>query len=191
MAREDKRPCLPVMEESPSDKSGVPIHKGLEGETTASKNATPALTLKDPSGNFIYGKTNADGEQIVSLEGGDYAGLYDYGEDEDGDAASYVDLATITGQIAYEYREISAVVSCFRDSMFRIVYIDDADGTPVETILSEFFVGNGNPSLAFQLDNFVKDTTGGTGTQEFVLRGKNLNATSSLQGTLAMKEVQQ
>jgi len=137
MAREDKRPCLPIMEESPSDKSGVPVHKALEGETTNAKNAVPALTLKDPSGNFIYGKANADGEQVISLESDDVARLYDYGEDEDGDAAAYVDLATVVGQLAKVYRNFGVIASCFRDAMFRIVHIDDVGGTPTETILTE------------------------------------------------------
>jgi len=190
MAREDKRPCLPVMEESPSDKAGVPVHKALEGETTTSKNAIPVLCFKDPSGNFIYGKTNADGEQIISLESGDKACLYDSGEDEDGDASSYVDIATIVAQLTKVYREFGAIVSCFRDAMYRVVHIDDVGGSPTETILAEFFTGNGNPSLAWQLACMTFDTTGGTGTQNFVLRGKNLNATSSLQGTLSIEEVQ-
>lgn len=51
--------------------AGVPLHRALEGQAAAGKNAHGALTYKDASGNLQYALVNANREVVVSLESGD------------------------------------------------------------------------------------------------------------------------
>lgn len=169
--------------------AGVAINKVLEGDASAAKNAVPALIAKDGSGNLKYPLVNDDGELVISLENGDVACLSDSGTNAGNTA--YQDLATITAQLNKVYRNFQALASCFRDSVFQLVHIDDVGGTPTETILIDGFrVGSGDHNAPVDLKCLTFDTTGGTGVQNFVLRGKNLTATSTMDAALSVEEVQ-
>ena len=181
----DVRTSFIILEDA-STQAGLPLHKALEGEAIAAKNAHGALVAKDSLANFKYLEVDDAGALKVSL-GADYAGLSDDVEDAAG-SATYVDLATITLQNDYLYYDVEALVSSFRDSIFQIVQVDDVSGTPVETILaSGIRVGAGayNEMARFESMEF---TAGSTGDCVLKIQGKNLNALSTLNATLSIKE---
>ena len=179
----DVRTSFPILEVSGTE-AGVPLHKVLEGDASASKNALAALAFKDIAGNLRYPKVNANDELVISTEATDVACLTDRAENAAGSATD-VDLATITLLTDHEYKEIGFVVSCARDALFQVVQIDDA----TTTVLADVIVGAGAYSVAQEI-KCLSFTSGSTGTQTLKIRAKNLNALSALRATLTVTEVQ-
>lgn len=179
----DPRTSFPVLEDS-STQAGLPLHKVAEGVAASGKNALAALAFKDPSGNFIYPKTDADGKIAITTSSDNIAYLSDTGEVAAG-SGTLTDVADITLVAESEYRDIGFIVSCFRDALFQIVQVDDAS----ETVLAEILVGPGYLTHSEKLTglNFI---AGATGTQVLKVKGKNMNAQSSLRATLIVSEVQ-
>lgn len=180
----DLRTSFTVLEDA-TTQAGLPLHKVAQGDALAGKNAIAALIAKDPAGNLIYPVTNSLGELVVSTESSTAAALLS----EDGTSvgsASDADIVTLTLQNDMTYRELEAVVSCFRDAVFKIVHVDDA----VTNILVPGVrcgAGSLNSVLNFKTLEFV---TGSTGTQELKIIGKNLNALATMDGVLSVKEIQ-
>lgn len=180
----DVRTNFPVLEDA-STQAGLPLHKVLEGDSSTGKNALASLVAADAAGNLQYMRVNQNNELIVSTESSiSYALLSDSGSNAG--SLSYVDLVTIPLQNGLIYRELEALVSCFRDSVFQIVFVDNL----VETLLVPGVragAGDYNGPLSFKTLEF---TAGATGTQELIIRGKNINATSTLDAALTIKEIQ-
>jgi hypothetical protein len=180
----DVRTNFPVLED-PSTQAGLPLHKVLEGDSSTGKNALASMVAADAAGNLKYMRVNQNNELVVSTESSiSYALLSDSGSNAG--SATYVDLVTIALQNDLVYRELEAIVSCFRDAVFQVVFIDDA----TETLLVPGIragAGDYNGPLSFKTLEFV---AGATGTQQLVIRGKNINATSTLDAALTIKEIQ-
>jgi len=182
----DLRESFPSLEDVATG-AGIPLHKVLEGDAAAGKNASAALVGKDPSGNLIYLTTNSDGELVTSGMAGDTANIADTGSN--GGSGSFVTLLTLLLTTNKEYKNLSWSVSGFRDTIFEIVQIDDAGGTPVETIHATLRVGPGDFTDSNFMENF-KFTAGPTGVINLILRAKNQNANSTMDGTLSIDEIQ-
>lgn len=179
----DLRTSFTVLEDS-TTQAGVPLHKVVETDLAAGKNAIPALVAKNAAGELKYIKVNAQGELVVSLESGDYALLSDSGTHA-GNAA-YQDLVVIDLIASKTYRDLEVLVSCFRDAVFQVVHKDNA----TETVLVNGVrcgAGSLNEMAKFIALEFV---AGATGTQSLVVRGKNLNALSTMDATASIKEIQ-
>lgn len=174
--------------EDVSTQAGVPLHRALENDAAAGKNAHPALVYKDPSGNLRYGKVNATGEVVVSLETAEVANLSDEGGVSG--TTSFQTIASITLQNDYVYKKIGFMGSCFRDAIFELVQIDDSAGTPVETVHQTFRVGAGLYNFAREIDN-LEFTAGSTGVCVLRLRAKQLqNVPSDIDGSVNATEIQ-
>ena len=183
----DKNPVFNTLQNL-GDSEGAPIHKGIEGETTAGKNAAPGLVAKDDSGNFIYLKTNSAGELIVSQDSSELANLKTTAEVVG--SGTEVLVAKITLTASKVYKGLGWVASCFRDTIFRIVSVDDVGGTPVEDVLVDgILCGPGDFTDSEYLKN-MEFTAGSTGVQELQILAVNLNSTSDLRGTLTISEEQ-
>lgn len=168
--------------------AGLPLHKAVENDPAAGKNAHGSLVAKDPTGNLRYLKTNAAGEAIVSFESAETARLKDVGTNAG--SASAVTIATIPLQPGLTYQNLGLVVSCFRDAIFDVVSVDDAGGTPVDTIeLQGVRVGAGEYTSSIALPGF-QFVAGSTGTQELIVRGRNLGTLSTLDVTVSIDEDQ-
>lgn len=171
-----------------SSGAGLPLHKAVEGDAASGRNAHGALVAKDTAGNLIYLKTNLAGELVTSLESEEFALISDSGTNA-GNAA-YQDIATLVLQADLVYKELELVCSCFRDAVFQVVAIDDVGVTPVETILiNGIRAGAGQFSAIVSLKTFMF-TAGSTGVQNLVIRGKNLNSTSTMDVVVSVKEIQ-
>lgn len=183
----DLRTSFVTLEDA-STQAGLPIHKALEGDAILNKNAHGALVAKDNSDNFKYLEVDPAGALKVSM-GADYACLSDDGEDAAG-SATYVTIASITLTVDKVYKDLEALVSSFRDSVFQVLWIDN-EGDPGEvstTLVSGVRVGAGdyNEMVHFACMEF---TAGSTGTQKLLIQGKNLNALSAMSATLSIKEM--
>ena len=173
--------------ENPTTTAGVPLHHVTEGDAANARNAHAVLPVKDDSGNLQY-IPMVDGKVSVTFQGGDISNLSDRGEHA-GDNSTYQDIATIVLQNDTVYEKLGWVLSCFRDAHFEIVFIDDVGGTPTETVLADILCGPGDYTDSNELIE-VTFTSGSTGTQNLVVRGKNMNAASTMRGTITIQENQ-
>jgi len=183
----DVREVFTVLEDL-STGVGLPWSQAFEGSAAENRNAAPALVAKDTAGNLIYLKTNLSGELVVSTESEEYALISDSGTNA-GNAA-FQDIVTLDLQVDLVYKELEIVCSCFRDAVFQVVAISDAGGTPVTTVLiNGIRCGAGQYSAIVSLSALMF-TAGATGDQELVVRGKNLNTTSTMDVVVSIKEIQ-
>ena len=162
----------------------------MEGEAAAAQEGLIGFSFKDASGNVVLPQLNAQGKILVDTEEFGGTCLYDYGSNAG--SVSAVDIATLDESVVTVsniYEKFEVAMSCFRETIWELVYIDDANGTPAETILFDWVTGPGQYFAKFDLKCVQQDTTGGTGDQNLVLRGTNLGPqTSTMRGLLACQE---
>ena len=179
----DLRTSFSIIEDV-STQAGVPLHKAIEGDAAAGKNAHPALVAKDAAGNLIYLRTTAGGTLLTTTEGSVIC------KKAKGElAAGSATLALVTGAsipltISKTYQSVAFVVSSRRDSLFQIVQVDDV----TETILAEIVVGSGAYTESNTL-HCLSFTAGATGTQALKIVAKNFEALSSLRASVTCEEV--
>lgn len=179
----DPRTSFIVLEDS-SSQAGLPLHKALEGEAIAAKNAHGALVAKSGT-NFAYLKVDPSTGALLTTSEGATECQKANGELAAGSAA----LALVTGcsialTVDTMYQNIAFVVSCRRDALFQIVQVDDA----TENILAEIVVGSGAYTVSDQL-HCMEFTTGSTGTQALKIVAKNFEALSSLRASVFADKV--
>lgn len=184
----DLRPSVVVLEDD-STQEGVPLHRALEGDDPTGLNAQGALAFKDSSGNLVYPSLDASGRLPVTLDVTGQACLTDEGGVAG--STSFQTLATITLTNDAVYNKIGFLGSCFRDCVYEVVFIDDVNGTPTETILATFrTTAHGQTTFAEELE-CLEFTAGSTGDQELRIRGKQLqNASSDIDGMISAFEQQ-
>jgi hypothetical protein len=160
----------------------------IEGEAAASKQGLIGFSFKDFNGNVVLPQLTPSGAVVVSTEGAAGDCLRGRGILTGTATLTEIPSVSITLTIAKVYSEIAVVVSCLRESLFQIIYIDDAGGTPVETILEEIIVGAGQYTVQTDLHCLELDTTGGTGVQKLTIKAKNFagapSALSDMRATL-------
>jgi hypothetical protein len=182
----DPRELFPILDDGAG--AGAVPHKMEEGDDPSSKNGLIGFSFKDNSGNVVLPQLDSSGRVPVTSEATGTC------KDANGELAagstSLVDItnAEIDLSLTKLYTKIEAIVSCLHASLFQIVYVDDAEGTPVEEILAECVVGPGHYSFKMGMDCLELDTSGGTGTQKLKIKGKNFIKASSMRATLACLE---
>ena len=169
------------------DGSGIAPDKAIDATTAAAAlKGLVGFSYKDSSGNVILPQLTTDGKVPVDTEG--FGGTPKSAKGEL--ATGSLSLADVTGaEITISgagdiAREIKADICCLHASLFQIVYVDDADGTPVETVIDEAIVGPGQYSFKMGNRTLSQDVSGGTGTQKLKLKAKNFVLASSLRGTI-------
>lgn len=184
-----KRPSWTILEDY-STQDGLPIHKVLQDDTLANKNAVPVLGFKNSLGKLRYPMVDGEDRIVVAMEASDFLQLSERGI-KSGGSATMTDItgAELTLVNDLVYKKIGLVVSCFRDSHFQLVWIDDVGGTPVETILADVLTDAGKPTTSFELEG-LSFTAGAVGGQTLVVRGKNENAQSDMIATVTAVEIQ-
>jgi len=180
----DLRTSFVILEDSITQ-AGVPLHKVLEGDTPAAKNALPSLSFKDSAGNLVYPQLDNSGALPVTLEGSKVC------KSERGEvvgSASFVDIATIVLTNGATYEDLDWVVSCFRDSHFQIVTVYDVGGADTETVLADMLVGAGSFTHAGKL-KCEAFTAPGSLVNVIKLKAKNMNALSDMRGSFTIGEI--
>jgi len=179
----DPRTSFMVLEDSTSA-AGLPLHKVLEGDALAAKNALAALVAKSGT-NLAYLKLNATTGALLVDTGAVGTCKKAKGELAAGSAAlALVTGATISLTASKVYEEIGFIVASRRDSLFQIIQVNDV----TENILGEIIVGSGAYTVSDQL-HCLSFTAGATGTQELKIVAKNFEALSSLRASLTVMEI--
>lgn len=181
----DPRTSFTTLEDS-ATQAGLPLHKMLEGDAVAAKNALAAFTAKVSGTNLAaYLKVDATTGALLVTSEGAYECAMENGELAAGNAAlTLVTGAVITLTPNAVYEKIGFVVSCRRDALFQIIW----DNNGSETILAEIVVGSGAYTESDQL-HCLSFTAGATGTQELKVVAKNFEALSSLRATITASKV--
>lgn len=184
----DKPQAMPTLE-NPGDQAGVPLAKVLEGDLSTGKNASAALVAKDAAGNLQYIKVNTNNEIIVDIDSAEVACLTETGKVAGSNVAEQA-VMDIVLQNSLEYKELGWIVSNFRQTEYRIVWIDDeGGGGEAETELATILVGPGGYTDSNELE-CLSFTTGAIGNQVLRVYGLNKDAASDLRATVSIKEVQ-
>lgn len=181
----DPRVSFPVLEDA-ATQAGLPLHKAVQGDSAAARNAHAVIPATDAAGNLQYPKVDSQRRLYVSPNVGDYANLSERGELAAGSAT----FATVTGALItlvadLVYQEVGVVVSCTRDAHFQVVQVNDV----TETILADVMLEGGESTFGIVIPNLTF-TAGSTGTQSLKVVGKNMNALSALRATVSVTEVQ-
>lgn len=179
------REVFPILADATSG-AGEPAISRIEGEAAAGQEGLIGFSFKDSSGNVVLPQLDSSGRIPVTTDDSGIC-LSARGEDATG-SLTFVDIATITAALTKVYRKIGFNVSSTRSTHFQLVHVDDSGGTPAETVLADAIVGPGQYSHCCELECTTYDTTGGTGVQEFKLKGKNLVLANCMRGNLAVFE---
>lgn len=154
-----------------------------EGADISATIASPAFVNAD--GILVFPALDALGRIPVSLAAGNC--YFDYGKVTG--STSFQEVAVIIGALLKKYADFEFIAASMTECDWELVYIDDAAGTPVETILAAWDTGPGQYTVHVELSCVNVDTTAGTGVQNLVIRGKLLEATGSeISATLGMHE---
>ena len=180
-----ERESFPTLEND--NEQGEVLKGRQEGMDALLQNGSIGFAFKDKDDKVILPKLNNEGAIFVSSDAG--TTIRDSGSDTDGDDSVKMVLATLVLTAEKEYTKLSAQGSCFRDTEFEIVLIDDVGVSDTETILDEFLAGSGQYTTksGLEIDSF--STTGFTGTINLVLRAINLNKASKTMGSMSVNEI--
>lgn len=182
----DLRTSFAVLEDS-GTQGGLPLHKVLEGDAYAGKNAAPVLTAKSGS-NLVYLKVNpTTGALLTDSAGAIVAKMSSPAGELAAGAAAFtaVTNAEIVLTVDTVYRDLSIICSCQRDAIFQLIQQDDT----TDTVIAEFIVGSGEYTQVAVIPE-GEITAGSTGVQKLKVKAKNFNAQSSLRATIFAAEVQ-
>ncbi len=182
----DLREVFPILRDDSTNEGEAPVSR-IEGEVAAGKEGLIGFSYKNNVGNVVLVQLTSEGKVPVDTENTGGTCLTDNGEFVAGSLTN-VDIATIVGTVTKINNRFEVIASSLRSSLWSLFYIDDAGGSPVETLLSQYVTGPGAFTICCETKCLEHDTTGGTGTQNFILRGRNFTHLSSLRATLSYIE---
>jgi len=184
----DLREVFPILSDSATGAGEAAISR-VEGEAAAGQEGLIGFSFKDASGNVVLPSLTSEGKILVDTEGFGGVCKSDYGSNAG--SLSVTTIATLDEtviSVSKVYEKFEVLVSCMRDTLWEIVYIDDTNGTPVLTVIAAFLTGPGQFTVIGKIDCLELDTTGGTDDQNIILRATNLDKASTTRGLLACKE---
>jgi hypothetical protein len=186
-----ERESFPILEDIETEQGAV-VHKINEGDSPLNdaqdtkKNGIIGFSFKDSNGDVVLPSLTPEGAIAVLSDFG--TTIRGRGQDVDGDDTTPMILVDLTIPIDKVFKKLSAQGSCFRDSEFEIVLIDDANGAANETILDAFLTGPGQftTKSGLEIDEF--STTGFTAPVKLQLRAINLNKASKTMGSISCNQ---
>lgn len=175
--------------EDPTSGEGEALAPLQSGESPTGKNGSIGFSYRDSSGNVVLPQLNSEGAVPVSLDPGTTTRNQGkiLASTQVVDSRSLIAEDAIT--LAATYTKFSANVSCRRDCLFEMVYVDDDGGVPVETELLSCIVSPGQYSFNMSLLVDILSTAGGTGTQKIKLYGTPLQQKSNMRGQYSFNKV--
>ena len=133
-----ERESFPILEDIETE-IGIVLHRLRQGDSPRNiaddteKNGLIGFSFKDNNGNVVLPTLTPDGAIVVSQDAG--TTIRGRGEDADGDKTTKMVLVDLTINADKTFNKLSAQGSCFRDTEFEIVLIDDSAGAATETSL--------------------------------------------------------
>lgn len=186
----DPKELFPIAESTVTAGAGLSPHAVVDATTlVAALRGILGFSFQNSSGQAVLPTLTSTGKVPVDTEAFTGVPLKAKGEL----AAGSLSIALVTGAeltlaLSKIYTGFGIQVSCRQSSLFQVIYIDDASGTPVETVIAEAIVGPGQYTFHSALPNFKLDTTAGTGVQKIQLKAKNFEILSSLRGLISVFE---
>jgi hypothetical protein len=159
------------------------------GDAPSTDNGLIGFSFIDSSGNVVLPQLNASGQLPVTT---DEQGTCFYANGElAAGSLTLVDItsAVTTINLTKEYIKIGSLFSCLHASLGQIVHTDDVGVGDTESVLGEFICGPGQYTIDQELKCFTLDTTGGTGTQNLKIKGKNFRKLSSMRASISALEL--
>ena len=146
------------------------LSRVITGQTIdAGLNGILAFVFRISDGNATTVQLNPDGTVPTAQDSG--STIRDSQVLAEGSQTKDVEAEVLALDLVLEkvYTKQNAMVSCFRASLFRMVYVDDYGVENVEQQLGYALVdaGNINEKIKLAIDEF--DTIGGTGVQKLVI----------------------
>lgn len=188
-----EREVFPILENIENEKGEV-VHRLNEGDRpvaddlTTKKNGLIGFSFKDKDGRVVLPQLNNEGAIPISMDPG--TTIRGRGEDADGDSTTKMVLVDLTLTADRIYTKLSAIGSCFRDTEFEIVLVEDeGEVGEVETILGSFLTGPGQFTTKFglEIDEFNTDSL--VGILKLKLRAININRESKTMGSMSVNEI--
>lgn len=182
----ERRPSTPTLEDATNSNAGAAKSLKAEGSAAASggTNYDAGFVAKDGSGNLQFLKVNANRELVIDSDGSDKACLYAEGTIDDG-VGTFTTVCEITLTNDYAYKNIEIHVSCFRDTVFKVEWVDD-EGGGGETF-NQLLKGRlGKESNYHAMMECLKFTAGAAGTQKLRIQAYNTGALSDIDATIAV-----
>ena len=188
-----ERESFPILEDIETE-IGAVLHKANEGDRpvaddlTTKKNGMIGFSFKDKDGRVVLPQLNNEGAIVVALDTGDT--IRGHGQNDTGDKVSKMELVDLTLTADRSYNKLSAQGSCFRNTEFEVVLVED-EGQPgeSETILGNFLCGPGQFTTKWNLEIDEFNTTGFAGVCKLKLRAINLNRESKTMGQISCNEI--
>lgn len=147
------------------------IRLRAEGDTVTGVEI-PVLPAKDSAGDYAHIPINASGQIPVSLDIG--TELSDNGTVTSTALNTEDIVATVSLTASTDYKSLDISVASTFHTTWKVYNVDDAAGTPVETLLLTALTGPGCFSFAHYFRD-LKFTSGSTGTQELQVKGSQLH----------------
>ena len=182
----DLNPLFATLEDVAGN--GVALTQKVVGDDTTG-NGAMVFAFQDDQGNVVLPQLTADGRIPTAAEATGTC-LSESGALAAGSTGAF---ATVTGAeltltLEKEYSAISLIFAATVPTVGQIVAVDDASGTPVETVLGEVIVGPGQYTIDLELKCLIHSTVGGTGDQKLIVKGQNLTTASCIRATIAALE---
>lgn len=165
---------------------GVPLSKSQAGDAAAGKVGSTAFVFKDANGNLVLPTLTPEGKLPVDYQGAGISKSACADDTGDGFVAGSLTEQTICEislTAGKTYGRITFSATCFKESVYRLVQIDNATETTIATII----VGAGQYTVEKNLGE-KEIVTGSTGTQKLVLKGFNVKKVSDMGGEISCLE---
>ena len=183
----DLRTVFPILADSVTF-AGEPAISRIEGEAAASIAGLIGFSFKDASGNVVLPQLTASGAIPVDTEASNVSCLNDAGEDAAPVVDTETDVATVSLTASTTYRVVSFVVTSTRWALYRVYWVEDVGGTPVEHDLAWSHVGPGQYTVCCTMD-CSEFTTPVTVASELRIGGTARDQVSTLRGAISVKEI--
>lgn len=191
----DKRESFPTHEDIDNENVGINKSSAVEGDTTVGRTFDGSMVAVDEAtGQLLkFLRVDDNGALLTNPDSGSsIARLNGRGKVANVQTTETL-IASITLQQNFDYTGLECLISCFRDTVARIVAVDDVGVTDVETeLVSEIRLGAGQYTFSEIFENIGDFTSGGTGVQELQILAKVLQpaAGSDVAATLGITELQ-
>jgi hypothetical protein len=175
----DLEEVFKILKDDGTGAGEAPVSR-VEGEAGAAKEGLIGFSFKDSSGNVVLPALTASGKIPVDSEAAAGTIIRDVST-ASGTGGVATDVVTLTLTTSEEYNMADYMGASSRIAKWEIVLDDNGS----ESVLDTFITGPGQFTFSEEPKN-LEFTAGATGTQQLILRGTALFATTDLHGRVSI-----